>query len=92
VRSLHHQVENRIEDLAGILIAIGQQLYRPFRSAKRTVTCWAFALDSLPGGFGFAFTTREMCEALHQEFNGYSTPMDSACESVSIKLLDAPLD
>ena len=52
---------------------------------------WAFALDSLPGGFGFAFTTREMCEALHQEFNGYSTLLDS-CESVSIKLLDAPLE
>src|SRR5262249_18944845 len=53
---------------------------------------WAFALDSLPGGCGFAFTTREVCEALHQEFNGYCTLLDSACAPVSIKLLDAPLE
>jgi hypothetical protein len=53
---------------------------------------WAFALDSLPGGFGFAFTTEEACETIRQEFNGYSTPLGSACALVSLTLLDAPVE
>lgn len=53
---------------------------------------WAFALDSLPGGFGFAFTMRETCETFRQGFTGLTTPLGSACAPVSIQLLDAPVD
>lgn len=51
-----------------------------------------FALDSRPGGFGFAFTTAEACETIRREFNGYSTPLGSACALVSLTLLDAPVE
>jgi hypothetical protein len=52
---------------------------------------WAFALDSLPGGFGFAFSMRETCETFRQGFAGIITPLGSACAPVSIRLLDAPV-
>ena len=51
---------------------------------------WAFALDSLPGGFGFAFTSRETCETQRQAVKGYSMPLASACTSMSMRLVDAP--
>ena len=49
---------------------------------------WAFALDSLPGGFGFAFSMRETCETFRQGFTGIATPLGSACAPVAIRLLD----
>jgi hypothetical protein len=53
---------------------------------------WAFALDSLPGGFGFAFSSRDMCESLRQGFTGVTAPLASACAPVSLRLLDTPAD
>jgi hypothetical protein len=41
MNSLHHQFEVRIEDSARLLrIAVGEQLHRVLRSAKRTGTCF----------------------------------------------------
>ena len=53
---------------------------------------WAFALDSRPSGFGFAFSRRETCEALRQGFTGVTAPLASACAPVSIRLVGTPAD
>ena len=37
---LHHPLEDWVEELARLLgVAVGEQLHRALRSAKRTVTC-----------------------------------------------------
>jgi hypothetical protein len=51
---------------------------------------WAFALDTRPGGFGFAFSSPDVCESLRRGFTGVTAPLASACGPVSLRLLGPP--